>query len=319
MFAILGSGFGLYGYMPAIIDGLSERVVLPERYRPRFSSRPELAKFGGEIAWVPSEADALKLASGVVLALRPVDQMHWIPKCLAEPGIEHLLLEKPLATSPLLANQICERLIESGKNFRIGYLFRYTGWGRKLASALSAGERTGQVRILWRFMAHHNRLNLATWKRVPDEGGGVIRFYGIHLIALLAELGYREVKMSQAFGNEANEPEKWVSVFSGAFLPDLNIEIDTNSSAELFQLDVEKATGVAANKCNTYSLSSPFELTTDSTKDTSLDSRVPDLIQLARSLRDGSSAPRDWYTETIKLWKKAEDRLEFFPQTSSPH
>ena len=49
MFAIRGSGFGLYGYLPALV-GCGRRVVLPERYRARFAERPELAPFANEVA-----------------------------------------------------------------------------------------------------------------------------------------------------------------------------------------------------------------------------------------------------------------------------
>ena len=42
--AILGSGFGLYGYLPSIEPSALGRVYLPNRYKDIFFSRPDLKK-----------------------------------------------------------------------------------------------------------------------------------------------------------------------------------------------------------------------------------------------------------------------------------
>ena len=114
MIAILGSGFGLYGYLPALIDGCAERVVLPERYRTRFCERPELARFTSNVQWRHNETKVLDCASGVVLALQPNNQSEWIPQCLARTNIERLLLEKPLAQSPKIAIDLFNELYRMG-------------------------------------------------------------------------------------------------------------------------------------------------------------------------------------------------------------
>lgn len=46
--AILGSGFGLYGYLPALVAHCVQRVVLPERYRQRLEERSELAQYASQ-------------------------------------------------------------------------------------------------------------------------------------------------------------------------------------------------------------------------------------------------------------------------------
>ena len=56
MFAILGSGFGLYGYLPALVEGCEQPVVLPERYRARFDERSELARFAINVQWEDDES-----------------------------------------------------------------------------------------------------------------------------------------------------------------------------------------------------------------------------------------------------------------------
>ena len=45
MYSIIGSGFGLYGYLPAIIKLHKKGVVLPEKYKEKILLRPELKEF----------------------------------------------------------------------------------------------------------------------------------------------------------------------------------------------------------------------------------------------------------------------------------
>ena len=48
-FTILGSGFGLYGYLPALLD-LGHMVTLPTRYQAVVAGRPELSRFMSRVA-----------------------------------------------------------------------------------------------------------------------------------------------------------------------------------------------------------------------------------------------------------------------------
>lgn len=150
MFAILGSGFGLYGYLPALI-GVGEDVILPQRYAARFATRRELACFAPQIHWAQDAPDALDQADGVVIALRPADQCEWAAKCLARSRISRLILENPLAPTPEAAGALHRDLVRSGKAFRIGYTFRYTPW----AADLRASCRTpspAELVIRWSFL-----------------------------------------------------------------------------------------------------------------------------------------------------------------------
>ena len=73
--AILGSGFGLYGYLPAL-QALGCRVVLPLRYRSIIENRAELSGFAERIGWAADDTDAIDQADAVVVARRPADQSH---------------------------------------------------------------------------------------------------------------------------------------------------------------------------------------------------------------------------------------------------
>ena len=117
-----------------------------------------------------------------------------IKKCLEVKTIESIFLEKPLAPSPLESAKVLNFLNASEIDYAINYTFIYIGLLQKqfLSEALQ-----GVFNLKWDFMAHHYINNVDTWKRKHELGGGALRFYGIHIIALLAYLGYKNVIESE--------------------------------------------------------------------------------------------------------------------------
>jgi hypothetical protein len=313
MFAILGSGFGLYGYLPALVSGCGQQVVLPERYRSRFHERPELARFLSGISWARDEASAVEGCSGVALVLRPADQEVWLERCLARADLKYLLLEKPLARNPESAQRALDMLIGSGKAFRIGYVFRLTSWGCRLLSVLGAEPYQGKLSIQWNFNAHHYQHDLNNWKRFVTTGGGVIRFFGIHILALLAEIGYRNIVMSTTSGASLDEIDRWSAVVSGVGLPECNIVVDSRSSAASFQ--VVCVSGTNGRLDVSERLATPFDADQplDAGSLTGLDPRVSLLIELCRSLLAVAENEYDWYQHTLELWRSAEEKAYLEP------
>ena len=106
-------------------------------------------------------------------------------------------------------------------------------------------------------MAHHFARDVASWKRSHAEGGGVLRFFGVHLLALLARHGYRAVERSTVAGQDAGEPEQWHAVFFGPGVPDCHVEIDSRSSTSCFSIAV---TSAASGEMPLVDLRDPFEL-----------------------------------------------------------
>lgn len=305
-FAILGSGFGLYGYLPALVDACSQRILLPERYRPRFDARPELGRFAESVSWETCQAAALNRVQGAVLALRPADQRDWVPQCFLRDNIERLLLEKPLAESPAAAARLLDALIASEKDFRIGYLFPYTTWADDLARALPAVDRSGKLSIEWTFLAHHFVHDVQSWKRRTAAGGGPIRFYGIQVIALLAGIGYNDVVNSRIAGNTAEEPERWTATFMGSGLPDCDVVIDTRCTDRSFR--IHQTTEASPDRGVTFAnLHDPFEVAEGRTGSVN-DRRMLPLGQICRSLWEHGAKPHAWYQATNKLWQLVEHR-----------
>jgi predicted dehydrogenase len=305
MFAILGSGFGLYGYLPALASS-GEGIVLPERYRSRFQLRRELAQFASAVQWAKDEMEALDCADGAVLALRPEDQVECIQHCLARGHLTRLLLEKPLAPAPDAAARTLEDLKRVCKTFRIGYTFPYTSWGGQLRRILSQ-SKGDCLSSQWTFLAYHFRHRLRSWKQYRSQGGGVIRFYGIQLIAMLVEWNYQNVTFSQTAGMSSDEDERWSATFTGPDVPPCNVSIDARFPTDQFRLVIER-TGkfdqVLADGAD------PFGEAAGEAID-GLDRRVPILAQIYRSLSDDHFDWYEHYARVNELWQKVETKNEF--------
>jgi predicted dehydrogenase len=304
-FAILGSGFGLYGYLPALI-GCGQSVGLPERYRERFLSRLELAPFADRIEWAVDEAAALDQASGVVIAQRPADQALWIPRCLAKPNVMRLVLEKPLAPTPAEALRLQAKVASSGKSFRIGYTFCAMPWAARIAE-FAAAQPKAEITIGWRFMAHHFRHDLSNWKRWSDAGGGAIRFYGIQLIAVLAQLGYREVVESRSMGASEQEIVYWSAVLAGEGLPSCRLLVDCRSEVTEFLVSARSPDRTDGPL---FADRDPFGDDRRTAGPSGLDSRIGVLSDLVRPLIEHEPEPV-WYNEVLTLWQRIEARTVF--------
>ncbi len=287
---ILGSGFGLYGYLPALI-ACNVSVILPMRYQSIILQRPDLAHYYSLIEWAPSEDIILSQCDAIIIALPPAQQINLLKKCLGYSNLNYYLLEKPLAVSPSEANYILELMTHSKKKFRIGYNFRWTDWGKTLLK-----QNNGLEEIIWEFHAHHYAKNIQTWKRFHKEGGGALRFYGIHLIALLAEIGYKNVLFSETIQSNEGELESWTGILGGTHLSNCRVTIHTHSMNSIFQVKHNK---------NIYTFTHPFEAAR--AENNSIDMRVPYLISTLRDLLNDDRQSYDWYKQVNQLWQSIEE------------
>jgi hypothetical protein len=290
--AVLGGGFGLYGYLPALVS-IGHTVVLPQRYRPTIDARAELQGFVDGIDWQADDGAALDRASAVVLARRPEDQLRLLPGILARPQIEQLILEKPLARDPAEAARLQAELADSGKAFRVGYTFPLTGWGQRLIA--NAGSIVhDEISMAWRFRAHHYATRTQTWKRLHSRGGGALRFYGIQIIGLLAQLGYDTALSSDAISSAPDEIEAWTAVFSGADGAVCRVTIESNADHSEFSVKT-------ASPDTSVRLGDPFD-----EQRGPQDRRVPLLAVLCGDALSGREQFCNWYPTAISLWRQME-------------
>ena len=292
-FGILGGGFGLYGYLPALLQDGHE-VVLPERYRAVLEGRLDLRSFLPSVRFVSCDEQMYECVGAMVLAVRPEDQRAKLPVILASSSVRFLLLEKPLAPTPMQSTEMLSLLEASRVNYRIGYTVMLTEWARRLTLQ---GPPASPWRIDWRFNAHHYVNSLDTWKRHSQAGGGALRFYGIHLVALLASLGYSDV-LEASISGDGDDCPSFVARIGGMGVPVCEIVVDSNSKDPGLRITQESGGQVV----NILDLPQPFSEQVHS----GTDIRVGLLISLVREVLDGGPGAPSWYPKVIDLWSGIE-------------
>jgi predicted dehydrogenase len=252
----------------------------------------------GNIEWHPSISDALSHASAAVIAIPPLAQKRIVEQVLSISDIKKLIIEKPICPEPNASITLTSSLLATSKCFRVGYTFLYTDWYHELQQALRQPAK--QLRIIWTFRADHFIRSKETWKRCHSLGGGVLRFYGIHVLAVLASLGYTNTKTSQIFMEIPDQPDTWICEFSGINLPPCTVLVATNSDQNNFDIEVYDNAG---NIRFVNRETSPFSVN-NATKDH--DGRVPVLERLIRSLDNCDERYINLYRATNALWAMTE-------------
>ena len=236
MWGILGSGFGLYGYLPALLAAGEPVVCLPERYRPTLDGRAELAVLRARVAFARDDDRLLAGIGALVVAQRPQDLPLRLAAALKYPALRLLVLEKPLGSTPACALELLKRIEDAGKTCRAGFTFRWAPWAATWRGAIMSGGPGQPWAVHWRFRAHHHQQSLHNWKRIPAQGGGALRFYGIHLIALLAEWGYTTAARSIVHEDGEGGAPAWQAEIVGPGLPPVHVAIDSDSPFTSFSI-----------------------------------------------------------------------------------
>ena len=305
MIGIVGSGFGLYGYLPAVALASGEQILLMEHYRNKFNSRPELQIFENRIEWAKDLQEITARAHTMILSVTPAQQSTIVRENIIGSRVANLILEKPVDVSPKSAAALLEKILLSGINFRVGYNLVYTGWARKLISLLGVDSHVENIEIDWSFMAHHYRTGTDTWKRNVTEGGGILRFYGIHFIALAALLGYNRILGSDITGFSDTDLYACHIVLQNGKGSRLSLHLDSHAAQNIFALSV--FSGSTPDPVYTITQKDPF---TDSLPGAAgiLDHRIDSLQAIFASLFNASlnTECREMYLQTNDLWKAVE-------------
>ncbi len=176
---ILGSGFGLYGYLPACIQNNWEVHTLG-RYEKGIQNRSELSDFWNILQYHSDESALVAEVDALICARDPQSQIQLLPSVKGFRG--HLYLEKPLAPTIELHEETINVLELGALNFSVGYLLPFTGWYKEVVSGAEANQIHG-VEIQWSVQPTDT-----LWKSKPGLGGGVADYYAVHLVPLLSDL-----------------------------------------------------------------------------------------------------------------------------------
>jgi len=173
---VIGSGFGAYGYIPALIKE-GNAVNTLRRYRSKLNSRPELQEYIPDIRFFDEISELVALSDKLVVALPPNIQNEFIST--NDLSNKKMFLEKPLGISFVEHSHVLRTLITKKIDFRVAYLFLYTAWYEIIR------ETTFDIlEISWSFPWAQNG-----WKSELVDNNGASVYYGIHFYPVLMSLG----------------------------------------------------------------------------------------------------------------------------------
>ena len=178
MVGILGSGFGLYGYLPAVCLSSDESVMVELKNYNKINNRKDLKKHIDRIKWAVNDKDIINNSNLLIIAYPPSEvNSHLLSKILESSVVSKLIVEKPICSTPKKSKYFIDTIEENGIEVVSGYLFIYTDWFKKIS------ETEKDIEIIW---DHVKKFEDNSWKNKVKSGGGALRFYGIHLVSILA-------------------------------------------------------------------------------------------------------------------------------------
>tara|TARA_B100000579_G_scaffold375140_1_gene339795 strand:+ start:404 stop:1336 length:933 start_codon:yes stop_codon:yes gene_type:complete len=298
--AILGYRFGIYGYLPALIECGFENIFINEKGKAFLAKIQQLSHLEKFIEWNEEEFSE-KYFDNIILALPPIAQYKYITEKSILSRSKNFILEKPIAPSPNQSLNIIHEISKRKINYKVNYSFLYTNWYSTVRNRILSLDADCKVKISWCFKAYHFQHKIDSWKQYNSLGGGAIRFYGIHLIAFLSSLGYLDINESIGYHYSKDIIYKWkCSLTKTELLPEIDLTLDSDASFISFRISCIKndQENILLN------LSSPFEME-ENIK--GYDQRVSPLIRFIEKKETCSDI--GWQENVIELWQSIEDNL----------
>ena len=296
---IIGGGFGIYGYLPALAKLGVKKVLLPLKYRQILENRKELFCYTSIVDWVDGKMEVLQNAESLIIAVPPSFQEEIVSSFTEHKKYTYLYLEKPVATCPQVSSLIFDTAAMSAHKVRVGFNFLGLEWAEKLKEFVF--QKQTKIFINWYFFANHFKINATSWKAKHFSGGGVLRFYGIHILAVLQNLGNCQV-LSSTISSQGNKQFfKWDAKFIINDCVSLTLSINTASSKKSFEI-------ISNENNRIFSMDSPFS--NDIMFDNE-DSRIHSLMNHLSTISDENFEYYKIYSDINSLWLEVESITQF--------
>ena len=178
-FGIFGSGFGLYGYLPAVLN-LGYSATIPARYLESLNVREELLPYRNRVSICKLDDDIVRDNTAIIIAKNPDSQLVFLQNLVQKK--KFLFLEKPLAPTVESHLWALDFLVQEKIKFAIAYLFPFTNWYSKVLEYSEA--LPVDIYFDWKITKP-----ASPWKNDEKLGGGIRSYYLVHFAPLLNDLG----------------------------------------------------------------------------------------------------------------------------------
>lgn len=292
MIGILGGKFGFYGWLEAVAKFYPNEKICVE---VRNEGNPFLDKFKDKITFVKDSKSVIFFSDFLILAIPPAEVEKYILDIQISPYLKKLIIEKPICSDPIRSQVFIELVEANGIQVISSYLFLYTDWYQQLKD-ITIGNK---IAINWNFK---NTNSNWSWKTQHHNGGGALRFYGIHFIAVLASLGYDccvNSKLSKNYDFFTAE------ISSSYDRPIIYLNIDnTGLNENSFELNIYPKDDIPKNL---ILWENPFS---EKANDYSNDNRIYYLIKNLDEFQNNYQYVNHLIHKTNSLWNKIETQLE---------
>ena len=178
---IFGRSFGLYGHAMAL-DKLGVDIFVPSHYRDFIFDREEYVSLQKNACYIDNPLSDINSYSIICCARRPYDN-EILVNALLEKGYKgSVIVEKPMGISPDIAHQIAVSLSQAQLRWDVPYLFLHLEWFEHIKHCRGPRDK---VSIFW---SHNGQFEGNNWKVNDNQGGGILAFYLIHVLALFEKL-----------------------------------------------------------------------------------------------------------------------------------
>lgn len=251
-FGILGGGFGVYGWLQAILKNKSQNIVTLEKYKNFISKKVNL-KEKRKILFKQNVEDIIINSDIIIIAKRPNDQFNIIKKYKKILKNKCLVLEKPISSNPRRAKNLINILYKNNIKFQTGFILNETKWANTIKN-LIISNKINKLEIYWNFLANHYLINSKTWKKNYLKGGGALNFYLIHVIFWLNNIS--NWKITHISKNKKKYEDPKIDMI----LKSKNLEIKIRCDTTFSKRKHFKIIGYKNNKMiKRINLSTPFK------------------------------------------------------------
>jgi predicted dehydrogenase len=200
---IIGSGFGLYGLLPAfnsikncqVVCICGERTGRLEKYCASIGLKNIYTNWEDMLKNEELDAVALAVPPGV---------QYTIAKVAIKKGL-HVFAEKPLAANLKQAKELFELAKKEKIVTTVDFIFPEIEQWQKVKQLLNK-EIYGKLKnisVAWDFLSYDIKNKISSWKTESKNGGGALSFYFPHSLYYMEYFGGEILSLKSQFGYSA--------------------------------------------------------------------------------------------------------------------
>ncbi len=239
---IIGSNFGSKVYLNSLLllkKKFEISICSPNISKKKISKN--IVKYKSfKIAFLDNNFDYIICATKPNIQFSVIQ--HLIKKKISVKGI---LLEKPISQSLIKTKKLVNLLTKNKIIFYVNFIFSELETYKSLKILLKR-KKIDEINYFWSFKQAYFLNKIPTWKINDAEGGGLIKFYGIHAIYHLIDLFNINSKVKFLI-KDVKIKKKYITFLHIIFFHKkikINLILNNNSNKVLHSIKIKNEQGL---------------------------------------------------------------------------